>query len=104
MDIINRHAPERCRGRACRVRRGNQIFDHQGRSQIGNGDGLEIEIMPPIQPSEDHLNLLQIGKQLQSKQYPVTISLEATLPLKMDYVPENHHMPEVLVTENAPHQ
>ena len=101
MDIINRHAPERCRGRACRVRRGNQIFDHQGRSQIGNGDGLEIEIMPPIQPSEDHLNLLQIGKQLQSKQYPVTISLEATLPLKMDYVPENHHMPEVLVTENA---
>ena len=99
-DIIARHAPEHCRGRACRVRRGNLFFEHAGRSRIGNGDSIEIDIMPPTHNDEDNMNLLQIKADRQrNSQFPVTISLEASIPARPEEIKENHFFPEVLVTE-----
>jgi len=99
-EIIARHALERCRGRACRVRRGNLFFEHVERSQIGNGDSIEIDIMPPPRQEEDHMNLLQHSiSQMRAKASPVQISLEASIPARIDEVQEDHFLPEVLVTE-----
>ena len=100
-DVIARHAIELCRGRACRVRRGNQFFDHIERSRIGNGDSIEIDIMPPIRREEDQMNLLQTRvARVRAKETPVKISLEAAIPARVEEVAEEHFFPEVLVTED----
>lgn len=100
MDLIARHAPEHCRGRACRVHRGNQFFEPTDRSRIGDGDSIEIDIMPPPRREEDHMNLLQkFVIQKSAKAFPVQISLEAAIPAQEDVINSDHFMPEVLVTE-----
>ena len=101
-EIIARHAQEMCRGRACRVRRGNLFFDFTERSRIGNGDSIEIDIMPPLRREEDHMNLLQThAVRIGAKASPVQISLEASIPESGFEIGENHFFPEVLVAENA---
>ena len=100
-DVIARHAIELCRGRACRVRRGNQFFDHVQRSRIGNGDSIEIDIMPPIRREEDQMNLMQTRMaKMHAKTTPVQLSLEAAIPACVEEIKEEHFFPEVLVTEN----
>ena len=101
-EVIARHAPEHCRGRACRVRRGNLFFENVERSRIGTGDSIEIDIMPPSHLEEDHMNLMQthVGK-IRAREHPVKISLEATIPARDEEIKENHFLPEVLVTENT---
>jgi len=102
-EIIARHAPEHCRGRACRVHRGNQFFEPIQRSRIGNGDSIEIDIMPPPRREEDHMNMLQTQvAKVRAKAFPVQISLEASIPANDDEIKEDHYLPEVLVTEHPP--
>ena len=95
-DVIARHAPEHCRGRTCRVRRGNLFFERDERSRIGNGDSIEIDIMPLPHQEEDHMNMLQTQVvKSRNGQLPVKISLEATIPARKEENKENQIFPDV---------
>ena len=101
MDIVEQHAPEICTNCPCRVRRGNQIFPAVASVRIGNGDSLEIDVLPSRDPPRtDATSLLQHSARVTRDQDRVRISLEATIPTKDTIVEDNHFHPELLIIED----
>ena len=102
-DIIEAHLAQGLRG-PCRVQRGLHVFPTIQAVQIGNGDGLEIDLPPAatvqVPDETDATNLLQRQATLRKpKAHPVTLSLDAVIPPNKDADLSKIHPPEILFSE-----
>ena len=68
--------------------------------RIGNGDSLEIHVLPErAPPVSEATSLLQKNARLVRSQDRVRINLEATIPVKDTIIKDNHFFPELLIIE-----